>query len=310
MPGQWGPETKRAAVSVTFDNLGEASDIEFSRWASDRPVGKHHSVLRDLPAIIDVLGHAKATFFIEAWNLPVYPAAVHSLAEAGHEIGCHGMRHEIWGVLTADQELDHIKRCQQDFADHGIELLGLRPPGGIAAPNSGHVLPAVGLRYISPFSVPTGVLDSGLAVLECSQAASDVAFYSPAFTQLRKYKPGPETLSPEDLVQGVMAEVETSIAVGGFMAILCHPHLQSPTPERTDPARIEAIGEIVRRLSTDDRLWFTTCAHAARWMLDHREEFPPPPSLDPPAWWDPSIYRNIKRPIISSSGIEEPLRAS
>jgi hypothetical protein len=122
-----------------------------------------------------------------------------------------------------------------------------------------------------------------------------VAFYSTAFTGHRKYKPGPETLSPEDLVEGVMAEVETTIAAGEFLAVLCHPHLQSPTPERTDPARIEAIGEIVHRLAGDDRLWLATCAEVADWMLDHRQDFPPSPSLDPPEWWDPSVYDNITR---------------
>jgi peptidoglycan/xylan/chitin deacetylase (PgdA/CDA1 family) len=295
MRGRWGPEAKQAAVSLTFDNLGEASDIEFSRWPPDRPVGRHHSVLRDLPAILRALGDARVTFFIEAWNLSVYPAAIQAIAEAAHEIGCHGMRHEVWGLLTSEQELDRIKRCQHDFAQHGIELHGLRPPGGVAAPSSAQVLPAAGLRYISPFSTPSGVLDSGLAILECNPAAADVAFYSPAFTRHRNYKPGSHALSAEDLLQGVMAEVETTIAAGGFVAVLFHPHLQSPTPERTDPARIAAIGEIARRLSADDRLWLATCAQVANWMLDHSEDFPPPPSLSPPEWWDPSIYKTIRR---------------
>ena len=52
----------------------------------------------------------RTTFFIESWNLHVYPDAVRSVVEAGHEIGCHGMRHEIWCNLTAEQELDHLKR--------------------------------------------------------------------------------------------------------------------------------------------------------------------------------------------------------
>ena len=178
---------------------------------------------------------------------------------------------------------------------HGIELRGLRPPGGVAAPSSAGVLAEAGLRYVSPFSAPSGVLESGLAVLECSPAAADVAFYSPAFTGYRRYKPGPGTLSPEDLVDGVMAEVETTIAAGGFLAVLCHPHLQSPTPERTDPARIAAIGEVARRLAGDDRLWSATCADVAGWMLDHAQDFPPPGSLEPPEWWDPSVYDNIAR---------------
>lgn len=37
-PG-WGPAGKKGAVSFTFDNLGEASDIEFGKWPKDHPVG-------------------------------------------------------------------------------------------------------------------------------------------------------------------------------------------------------------------------------------------------------------------------------
>jgi hypothetical protein len=46
MPGRWGPEGKQAGVTITFDNLGEASDLEFGRWPIDRPVGQHHSAVR------------------------------------------------------------------------------------------------------------------------------------------------------------------------------------------------------------------------------------------------------------------------
>lgn len=294
MTGIWGPEGKRAAVSFTFDNLGEASDIEFGRWPIDRAVGSHHSVARDLPAILDVLD-TKMTFFIESWNLHVYPDAVRSVIEAGHEIGCHGMRHEIWCNLSADQERDHLKRCQDDFARYDIELLGLRPPGGIAAPSSPGVLAEMGMTYISPVGVPSGVLDTGLAVLEVIQASTDVAFYSADFAKYRNYKAGDQPLAPEDLVEGVMAEVEKTIEAGGFMSNVCHPFYQSPTPDRTDPARIEAIGEIARRISADDRVWHAPCSEIAAWMRDHSDAFPAPPSLDPPDWWNPSFYKNIKR---------------
>ena len=31
-------------VSVTFDNLGEASDLERGWWPEDEPIGAHYSV--------------------------------------------------------------------------------------------------------------------------------------------------------------------------------------------------------------------------------------------------------------------------
>jgi hypothetical protein len=234
MPGRWGPEGKQAGVTITFDNLGEASDLEFGRWPIDRPVGQHHSAVRDLPLILEALADVKATFFVESWNLAVYPSAVRAIAEAGHAIGSHGIRHEMWAKLTPDQERDHLKRCVDDFARYGIEIKGLRPPGGIAARGSAEILPELGLNYISPIGIPTGVLDNGLAVVECRLASADMAFYAPAFTKYRNYRPGAATLSPDDLVEGMMAEVETAVQTGGHVATTCHPFVQSPTPERTE----------------------------------------------------------------------------
>lgn len=295
MARRWGPDGRQAAVSFAFDNLGEASDLEFGRWPVDRPVGRHHSAVRDVPLLLDALGDARVAFFIESWNLAVYPDVVRSIVEAGHEVGSHAIRHEIWCTLTPDQERDHLRRCVDDFARHGIEIRGLRPPGAIAARGSAEILPELGLTYISPLGVASGVLDTGLVVLESVPGASDVAFYSPSFVEYRRYKPGNEILCPDDLVEGMMFEIEQAVEAGGYISTTCHPFMQSPTPDRTDPARIKAIAEVVRRIEADERLWSATPAEVADWMLRHREDFPGPASLDPPAYWNPSFYQDIKR---------------
>jgi peptidoglycan/xylan/chitin deacetylase (PgdA/CDA1 family) len=291
----WGPDGKRAAVSFAFDNLGEASDIQFGRWPVERAVGGHHSVTRDLPLLLEALRGHELAFFIEAWNLPVYPGAIEAIAEAGHEIGSHAVRHEIWCTLTRDQELDHMRQCVDDFARHGVEIKGLRPPGAIAAPSSAEVLPSLGLTYISPLGVKTGVLDTGIAILGSEPAASDVAFYSPAFVSYRAHKPSTEVLGPEDFVEGMMAEVEKVVESGSYLSTTCHPFMQSPSPDATDPARIEAIAEVVTRIASDDRIWAAQPRTVAEWMLAHPDDYPGPPNLDPPDYWNPSFYQDITR---------------
>jgi hypothetical protein len=49
MDSSWGPDNRRAAVSITFDNLGEAADLERGLWPKDKPLGQHSSVTHSLP---------------------------------------------------------------------------------------------------------------------------------------------------------------------------------------------------------------------------------------------------------------------
>ena len=88
-------------VAVTFDNLGEASKIEQGAWPADRPRGRHPSVVRALPralALLDDVG-VLATFFVEGINAELYPNALGSILDRGHELACHAWCHEDWGAL-------------------------------------------------------------------------------------------------------------------------------------------------------------------------------------------------------------------
>ena len=93
-----------AAVSVTFDNLGEASDAR-ARLSGRRTSrsGTHFSVTRALPRVLDALDEAglRATFFVEGLNAELYPDTLRGLDGAGHEVACHGWRHERWSDARA-----------------------------------------------------------------------------------------------------------------------------------------------------------------------------------------------------------------
>ena len=79
----WGPEGKPAAVSVTFDNLGEAADIGLGRWPEGQPIGEHPTVREHLPKVLEVLAEAnlRATFFVESFNATLYPDALRAIAK-------------------------------------------------------------------------------------------------------------------------------------------------------------------------------------------------------------------------------------
>jgi hypothetical protein len=166
-----------------------------------------------------------------------------------------------------------------------LNLRGLRPPGVRLAFGSADVLSTAGVSYISPVGVPSGVLDSGSAVLEFRLAATDMAFYAPAFAQYRMHDPGPHVVGPEAFVEGMMAQIEDVVVAGGFLSTVCHPFMQSPTEDRTDPARIEAIGEVTRRIASDERIWNAPCGEVADWMRAHPTDYPAPASLEAAFDW-------------------------
>ena len=68
-------------VAVTFDNLGEASDLERGWWPEDEPLGAHHSVTQALPRVLAALDDAglRATFFVEGLNTELYPDTLREL---------------------------------------------------------------------------------------------------------------------------------------------------------------------------------------------------------------------------------------
>src|SRR5215213_6356822 len=101
-----GPEARRAAVSVTFDNLGEAADLERGLWPVDKSIGHHFSVSRMLPRILSMLEEIglHATFFVEGINAELYPEALLQIAGSGHELGYHGWCHEYWPNVSTSEE--------------------------------------------------------------------------------------------------------------------------------------------------------------------------------------------------------------
>src|ERR1035437_2934637 len=146
---------------LTFDNLGEASELERGTWPNNQPVGRHASAKEILPRLLhelDGLG-LKATFFVEAINCELYPSELLEIVARGHELGMHGWRHESWAELSAQGEREALARGMRAFASRGIEVAGFRPPGGRLTPRSASLLREAGLRWCSPVGGGLGLRD-------------------------------------------------------------------------------------------------------------------------------------------------------
>lgn len=183
---------------------------------ADHPVGRHHSVSTELPALLTMLaagGHA-ATFFVEAWNAQLYPDALRSIAAAGHEIGWHGWRHEAWHSIVDADATDVLARSRVAFDALGLDVVGARPPGGLMGPHAVAALQAAGYEYVSLAGRTHGRQD-GAALLPFPWAAVDGSYYFAQFARLR-VPPGDGPVGPEDMLDAYATLVDDAAQAGSY----------------------------------------------------------------------------------------------
>ena len=68
----------------------------------------------------------------------------------GHELGCHGWRHEDWAHLAPARERALLERAAAAFEQLGLRPRGFRPPGGDLTERTPALLAELGYRWCSP----------------------------------------------------------------------------------------------------------------------------------------------------------------
>jgi peptidoglycan-N-acetylglucosamine deacetylase len=141
----------RLTVALTFDHDALSSSVDrdegpvlLSRGEFGPRVG--------VPRILDLLErHAiPATFFVPGHTIATFPDSVRSIAEAGHEVACHGWAHEDLGVRSADEQRDILTRSRDAVADvFGRQPTGFRAPYWSLADETLALVEELGFTYDS-----------------------------------------------------------------------------------------------------------------------------------------------------------------
>jgi peptidoglycan/xylan/chitin deacetylase (PgdA/CDA1 family) len=275
------------AVSVTFDNLGEAAQLELGMWPAEIPQGQHFTVTEVLPRLLELLGARglPATFFLEGLNAELYPEALREIARAGHEVAVHAWRHEQWAALDATAETELLVRATRALRGIGLEPHGFRPPGGILTGRTPELLAEHGYHYVSPAGEREGIL-GGLAVLPFRWRLVDAYAFLPQFAALREhYGEGSEPPGTEWMRAEMIAALRAHAATrGGHLALLFHPFATAFTGEAGWTALADVLDEITR-LAAAGEVAALRMDEAADALLARRASVSaPPPQLDETTW--------------------------
>ncbi|HWM63491.1 MAG TPA: polysaccharide deacetylase family protein [Solirubrobacterales bacterium] len=277
------PNGARGALSLSFDNLGEAAEIELGAIPPDAPLGGHPTATRVLPAVLEALDARgiAATFFVEGLNTVAYPEQLAEIAASGHEVGYHAWRHEQWADLSAADQADNLTRGLDAFGGLGLELAGLRPPGGGLGPGEFGVLREAGLRYCSPSGEGVGTED-GVAVVPFQWRHVDASCVLPPLAPVRERMTGsPDPLDPAAFLAYLDTEMERVAADGGYAAIVLHLFML----EWLGEDRLAALLECAAQASSRGDLWVAPCAEVADHVLANPEHFRDQRTvLDPTSW--------------------------
>jgi peptidoglycan/xylan/chitin deacetylase (PgdA/CDA1 family) len=276
------PGGARGALSLTFDNLGEAAELELGAIEPDAALGGHYTATRVLPALLAALGERDlaATFFVEGINAEIYPDELQAIGAGGHEVAYHAWRHEQWTELGADAQAENLARGVAAFERLGFELAGLRPPsGGLGAGGVG-VIRDAGLRYCSPAGAGAGE-DGGIALLPFQWRHLDASCVLPPLAGVREGMTGsPDPIEPAAFLAFLEAEIEALAPEGGYAAIVLHPFML----DWLGWERLERLLDRLAQAAREGELWVARCAEVAAHVLAAPERFRGGTTLDSTSW--------------------------
>lgn len=260
--GAW-PGGARGALCLSFDNLG---------------VDEASSATGALPGLLAQLAEhgLTATFFAEGVNAEIAPDALQSIAVAGHEVAYHAWRHETWGELSTAEQAENLARGVETFAELGLEMAGLRPPGGQLGAGGVAVLREAGLTYASPAGAGAGV-DEGVALLPFQWRHVDATCLLPPLAPVREQMTdSPDQIDPDAFLAYLKTEVARLADEAGFATIVLHLPLLGWLGEAN-------LAKLLAKLDSI-QLWLARCDEVAEHVLASSNAFRGGATLDSTSW--------------------------
>jgi polysaccharide deacetylase family protein (PEP-CTERM system associated) len=146
----------RAALSIDVEDWFHAANlgavIPPTAWDSCEL-----RVERNTMRMLEILdaSNVRATFFVLGWVAERRPRLVRTIAEAGHEVACHGHGHQLVYSLQPSEFRADVSRAKQYLEDLlGVQVRGYRAPSFSITDWAISILQELGFDYDSSV-VPT-----------------------------------------------------------------------------------------------------------------------------------------------------------
>ena len=146
--------------SVTGSPFSVYKDVNefFKGWT-----GRYDYLTEPTKRVLDMLDEfdINATFFVVADVVDHYPGLVESIAERGHEIGCHGLHHACKIDPKTKEPLMSVKEFEERTLEakemlervYKEEVVGYRAPNALVGGWMRDSLEKIGFKYDSSISV-------------------------------------------------------------------------------------------------------------------------------------------------------------
>lgn len=111
-----------------------------------------------MPRLLDLYDKygVRATFFYTGHIAQLYPDVVRMAHERGHEVGSHGLTHEVskaFDVLSPEEQLSHLKQSKQILEDIiGEEVVSFRAPAARVDKKFPQIMKEAGFKVDSSVS--------------------------------------------------------------------------------------------------------------------------------------------------------------
>ena len=262
------PNDAHCAVVLSFDVDAESGYVfrepEAAKNRLDEMEERRFGVRTGLPRILRLLEKYRlpATFFVPGYTIEHHPAAVQTIVDAGHELGCHGNVHEA--VHTLDEAAE--RRILQEQRDIFQNALGLRPTGYRSPSWSLNVrTPALlrefGFEYDSslmgddvPYFVETP--HGRLTEVPVQWLLDDAPFY-------RHVYGATNAIAEPDRVIGLWTqEFQGMYRENGCFVLTMHPFISGRA------SRVDGLERLIRTMKAEPGVWFATAQQVATWAAD------------------------------------------